>query len=135
MDFMFEQYNEIFNRVIELARKRREYNENYGLHSGSLEDFEKFDETEEGKQLQQYDKEIVDYLEKLDFEVIKIIQTLMYLGRDDEYPNLIPEQRYKKERQYFDKKGWQTKSIEIGQICEKMPLDKYLKSGLDILQK
>ena len=132
---IFEEYSTILNDVIELAKERRMYDEKYGLKSGSLVELMEFEETEEGKKLKQYDKDLDEYLQGLDFEAIKIIQTIMYLGRDNDYPNLCPEQRYKRIREEFDKSGWKSKSIEISQIAEKLPLDKYLKAGIDILNQ
>jgi hypothetical protein len=59
----------------------------------------------------------------------------MYLGRDNEYPDLCPEQRYKKMREHFDKSGWNDKSVEISQMVGKLPLDKYLETGINIINE
>jgi hypothetical protein len=59
----------------------------------------------------------------------------MYLGRDNEYSQLNNgEERYKKLREHFNKsKGWTTKDIEVDQMVGKVPLDRYLRDGFEIL--
>lgn len=58
----------------------------------------------------------------------------MYLGREADYNESDDETTiYKKFREKMDKLGWEKKEIEINQMVEKDPLDKYLVNGLKIL--
>lgn len=128
---MTEKSIEVLKKVYNLAYERRiEYKKNgteditIGKNSRNI--LEAIRNPAEDK--------LIKYLNELDFETIKMIQTVMYLGRDNEYSDLSNgEQRYLKLREDFDKKGWKTKDIEISQIKQKVPLDKYLKKGLSIL--
>ncbi len=80
------------------------------------------------------ENELFDVLNGLDFESIKIIQTIMYIGRDHDYDrNDSYETRYKKYRESLDFRGWNEKEIEVDQIVQKVPLDNYLKDGFEIL--
>lgn len=75
------------------------------------------------------------YCETLDFETIKVLQTIMYLGRDRDYDyNDTPEEIYKKQREYFDLQGWNTQEIETNQMIGKKPLPQYLREGFEILK-
>jgi len=107
---------EIFRDIIKLAEKRRKFVEND----------------------QEYTKEDValdNYMDNLDFEDVKVLQTVMYLGRDREYnKDLSPNEIYKEEREYFDTNGWVSKKVEANQMLEKTPLDQYLVNGLKILK-
>lgn len=74
------------------------------------------------------------YLNNLDFEIIKAIQVIMYLGRDEDYlENESPVERYVNYRLYSNSQGWNKKDIEIVQMTEKLPLADYLKRGMEIL--
>lgn len=76
-----------------------------------------------------------DFLDSLDFETVKTIQCIMYLGRDRDYDHGdAPNEILKKQRAYFDAVGWTDKEIEINQIVEKAPLYRYLSRGFEILQ-
>ena len=74
------------------------------------------------------------YLNSLDFETIKVVQVIMYLGRDNEYNELADGyQRYANLRKDFDSQGWNTKEVEVNQIISKCPFAQYLKAGMRIL--
>lgn len=77
-----------------------------------------------------------EYLKSLDFEVVKIIQVIMYLGRDEDYDeNDYPNEIYRKQKENFDEMGWNTKELEINQILSKGPsLYGYLLNGFKILK-
>lgn len=103
---------------------------------------------------------LLNYLHSLDFQDLKIVQTVMYLGRDynipdyqeysyDEYDEYEGECRRQMPRfpvsnpdlvlrewlQDFDEmKGWKTKEIEAEQIYQKKSrLPEYLQRAFDIL--
>lgn len=127
-------------KVCEYAKNRSKLDYKYGLHELSnttegLNRFFKYYETEEGKIVKEAEKKLEDYLDGLDFETIKTIQTIMYLGMDEDYNEEdVPEQRYLKLRQYLDEQGWNKKHIEVRQITQKIHLDEYLINGLKILK-
>lgn len=79
-----------------------------------------------------YTDNLERFLNNQDFDTIKFIQAVMYIGRDkiletDSDPKIILENEL--DRLEFTK----DKSIEIGQILQKCPLDIYLKKGFKIL--
>lgn len=131
---MFEDKSETFKIVYNLALNVNLENKNKPKSYRSGDDSEKLKELIKSPDKNSARYKLEDYLESLDFETIKIIQTIMYLGRDKEYDELPrPELRYKKLREYFGKSGWSTKEIEINQMVSKMPFSKYLKDGFEIL--
>lgn len=102
---------------------------NKGLNLGDLEELKKELRTSYPKKQQ-----LINYLESLSFEDIKVIQTVMYLGRDTDYEEYETyKERYENNRKALDSRGWDTKSIEINQIVQKAPLDRYLLNGFRIL--
>ncbi|MGV4321239.1 hypothetical protein [Bacillus mojavensis] len=106
---------DIFNKVIELAEKKRKL-------------------VDKGQSYSNEDIELNNFLDRLTFEDIKVLQTVMYLGRDRDYDeNMSSAEIYREQRGYFDNEGWQGKDIEAGQMSEKTPLDRYLINGLEIL--
>ena len=86
-------------------------------------------------QYNKVEKELEDYLNTLTFDEVKSLQAIMYLGRDKDFDsNLSPQEIYDSQYEYFDKLlGWKTKSIEINQILEKLPLGAYLINAKQIL--
>lgn len=114
---MFEFKKEILREVYELAKDKHTQD--------SINNKDKL--TKERKVLD-------DYLNSLDFEDVKMIQTIMYLGRDKGYTtNNSSEETYRKNREYMDNVGWNDKGIEVEQIIQKLPLDEYLEEGFKIL--
>ncbi|MFL0197637.1 PIN-like domain-containing protein [Clostridium sp. WILCCON 0269] len=130
----------VIREVCRYAKNRSDLHNKYGIaqiNSGNAEELERFWEyykTGKGKLIKEAEKELRDYLHELDFETIKIIQTIMYLGRDGDYNEEDRvDERYSKFRQDLDELGWSKKDIEINQMVNKIPLDKYLIKGLKIL--
>lgn len=129
---MFENLREVLNRVYLLAKERRiEEESTYvdGVKVGHLviRDIEELGYSEK-------EQKLFDLLNSLDFESVKIIQTIMYIGRDHDYNKVDSyETRYARYRKSLDINGWNDKEIEVSQIVHKVPLDKYLKDGFDIL--
>lgn len=76
------------------------------------------------------EKDLFDFLNSLDYEVIKTIQTIMYIGRDTYFEEKDGTYNYKNAREIMDRQGWQKdKELEVNQMVGKMPLAKYLKDG------
>lgn len=128
---MFAELQEIFAKVVNLASER---NEEYSrLHPKGDEGIISLSEIEDFK-LYPKEEELFDYLSSLDFETVKVIQTIMYLGRDHDYCKEDSfEIRYNKYRKYHELNGWNEKEVEIMQMVQKMPLDTYLSDGFKIL--
>lgn len=116
---MFNDLEEMFRKVITLARLRRINHERFGVPVHDVDE-----------------NNLERYLRRLNFEQIKILQCIMYLGRDEDYYETeTPEERYGKFRAAMDRRGWNDdKDIEMYQMLEKEPLDEYLENGLKILK-
>lgn len=129
---------------------RRERTCNHGIYDLMSLDLESL--TEKRKQ-----SDLLSYLLSLNFENLKVVQTVMYIGRDyetmlqtecdDEYDEeymsrctiSLPVQNpdlvlYEWLRYLGECKGWKSKQIEAGQIYEKKSvLYKYLERAFRIL--
>lgn len=137
---MFNEFTDIFKDVYLLANKRREDYERYGLSEISMNEsgmkkYEEYQQSDNKRIVDASEQELERYLLSLDFELIKIIQSIMYLGRDEDYYlEDSSEQRYLKKRQALELgMGWNTIKVEINQMVEKVPFDKYLLNGFKIL--
>ena len=78
-----------------------------------------------------------EYLESLSFEQIKIVKTLMYLGRETTNQDRLKYsgwELYKKQYNYFERElNWNGKDLEILSIIGKNNLDELLSNGLKII--
>lgn len=79
------------------------------------------------------DVKLREYVDNLDFETIKVIQTIMYIGRDGDERTNNPVEIYINARSSFELDGWNTKEIETNQMLNKTPLHEYLKEGCKLL--
>lgn len=67
----------------------------------------------------------------MSFDDVKMLQCVMYLGRDEDYdPNDSPEERYDQVRRELDAVGWGSQKNEVRQLAGKGPLGEYLRDGL-----
>lgn len=133
---MFNHLRNVFKDILELADEREtRYKERKREPIVSLDELMNQPDMEEDEGLEEINKKLYDYFSELSFENIKIIQTIMYLGRDKDYDkNNPPELIYQKFREDFDKcSGWSEKNIEISQMIQKIPFNIYLRNGLEIL--
>lgn len=132
---MLDELKDVFRKVIELSEKRKkamtDSREDYELRVTDIDNL-----IEKAMVESEEDRNLREYLESLDYETIKTLQIVMYLGRDQNYnENDTPEELFRKMREHFDELGWhEDKELEINQMIEKAPLDKYLKDGLRILK-
>lgn len=77
-----------------------------------------------------WNRELSEYLDNLDYETIKVLQTIMYIGRDSTYMQNDGSYSYEYARKSLDGQGWHDdKTIEANQIAGKTPLGKYLRKG------
>lgn len=131
---MFEEMRDIFITVLKLAEERSQQYETHGFKGGKLSDYSEYEKTKDYQKYNEKESMLEEYLSGLSFEEIKVIQTIMYLGRDGDFKESDSyEERYESIRNYFDNNGWVDKRIEIGTILEKLPLDRYLRSGFEAL--
>lgn len=157
--FCIEDYKDILFTVYRLAKERHHQERGVGNQSVLSNPIISIDEVLEKRQ----DSELLDYLNSLDMDSIKVIQTVMYIGRDyeielytdEEMENFIERKAEDPEFQIPEKhviasdpdktlnewmndiKGggeWKEKKLEINQIYEKLPLDEYLARAFRILQ-
>lgn len=124
---MLDDLEIVFKKVLDLAEKRRlvETEDEVNLEEFELEDLEECEE----------ERNLRIYIESLDYETIKTLQVIMYLGRDMDYDREdTPDLILHKQRKHFDSLGWnKDKDIEVNQMVEKIPLGEYLRNGLEIL--
>lgn len=131
---LFKGKEQIFRDVIGLAEDRVLVSERSGFDGGTINEIHEFRRTPEGRKVDVAEASLSDYLFSLSFDDVKMIQTVMYLGRDREYDlSSTPLEIYNEFNEYLDRHGWESKEIEANQILEKGPLADYLKSGLEIL--
>lgn len=129
---MFEDLKDVLKKVYLLANDRRIEEESTYIEGVKVCDSHIIDI--ENLRYSEKEQKLFDFLNNLDFESVKIIQTIMYIGRDNDYNKTDSyEIRYEKYRKSLDINGWNDKEIEVSQIVQKLPLDKYLKNGFDIL--
>lgn len=80
------------------------------------------------------EKELFNFLNSLDYEVVKALQVIMYIGRDSDCMEEDGTYNYEKSRERFDYQGWNDdKSIEVDQMVQKPHLNEYLKKGFEKL--
>ncbi|MDW5300744.1 MAG: hypothetical protein SA378_11520 [Sedimentibacter sp.] len=128
---MFEDLTNVFKTVLNLSHELMIV-ESSGKRT-SVKEF--FGDLDNFKTTKEHDA-LYEYFNFLDFETIKILQSIMYLGRDEDYDkDDTPQVIYDKNRKYFDEViRWKTKEIEINQMLDKSPvLYKYLTNGFKIL--
>lgn len=126
----------ILDVVISLAKQRSESHDVYyfkffpdGLYCLGDDEHE---ESYEYQCYQQYEKVLNCYLSEFDYELIKDLQALMYLGRDKDFYD-EPEGLKRFDLTRKDLFWNNDKNIEVQQMVEKLPLDKYLVAGKEII--
>jgi len=156
---MIAQYREILKKTYLLAKRRHyEYSSSKGDHiNPDSSQFIKLSDVEEIKD----SSGLLEYLMSQDMDTIKVIQTVMYLGRDYEpeteeeycdrkdhnyvYPDdIIPDPELQSDdpekllKTWFDFSegvaGFKYKHAEVEQIYHKLPLDEYLERAFIILR-
>lgn len=129
---LFNGKEQIFRDVIHFAEAREKAYDLTKLENGI---FEKASEFKLSPAEQAAEVSLKNYMNSLTFEDIKMLQVVMYLGRERDYDKTLstPLEIYNDYFKYIGGNGWHSKEIEINQMREKMPLADYLKSGLEIL--
>ncbi len=129
----------VIDEVIQLAETRAMLYETYlqKYHPSRAFNMTELlsDEKQNYYEYQRYEeayKALSAYLKSLPFSIIKDLQVLMYIGRDENYMESGIKQ-FKDLKSSFNKRGWDSKSIEIHQMTEKTPLHRYLSQGKKVL--
>ena len=131
---LFIGKEQIFRDVIRLAENWMLRMESSGFEGGTLLEIHEFRKTPEGQKIDAAHDALSDYFSTLGFDDVKMLQTVMYLGRDKDYDkSLSPVEIYNDFLGYLGRRGWNSKETETNQILEKGPLARYLISGLKIL--
>lgn len=131
---IFNCKEQIFKDVISLAEAWKIAHDTSGFEGGSIKEHRDFEKTSAGQRIQSKKDALNNYMGSLNFDDVKMLQTIMYLGRDCDYDKTqSPLDIYNDHFGYIGGSGWKTKDIEINQMTEKLPLADYLRSGLEIL--
>ena len=128
--------SELIKEVIRLARERKNSHDKYSLKSGSMSELMEFHKTDDYQKVKEKKDALDKYLYELDLEDIKLVQTVMYVGRDYniEEDGEVPSEIFKQKRAELEMSGWNSITIEANQISQKVPLPDYLDKGLSILK-
>lgn len=130
---LFKGKEQIFRDVIHFAEARKKAYDLTKLENGRI--FEKASEFKLSPAELETEVSLKNYMNSLAFEDIKMLQVVMYLGREHDHDKTLstPLEIYNDYFKYIAGNGWHSKEREINQMKEKMPLADYLKSGLEIL--
>lgn len=117
-----KKYKPILNNVIKKANE----------HISFMEQFK-------GKEILEFierytDRPLFQYLDSLNDKDVKVIKTIMYIGRDKDYnqygtPYSIFKQKYN-ELEFVNNE----KLIDVELIIEKNPLIRYIHDGMNVLK-
>ena len=126
----YKEYIPLLYKVKDIAEQRNaEYNSKhpYGetLSSSSINDFI--------KQIVGEHDSVNDYLMNTSYDTVKIVQTVMYIGRDYQENTPVNDGDALIDTWMKKEHDWKSQSIEVSQIAEKMPLDEYLNRAFIIL--
>lgn len=134
---MFDDFLPQFKEAVSLAKN---YEDAYleelkkGLHPISTHASVREDNPDEKLASSILNKELVKLLNSFDFEAVKILQVLMYLGRDRDYDRReVPETVYKEHRMLLNSGGWKSQEIEVNQMTSLIPFGTFLEQGFEIL--
>jgi len=75
----------ILQDVIGLAENWKSLMDRSGFDGGSIQEIQEFHKSPKGKEIDEAEQKLSDYMSSLSFDDVKMIQTVMYLGRDEDY--------------------------------------------------
>jgi phage gp29-like protein len=129
-----QDLKEKISTVIELAEKRK-----IAIHKNTsnkrIDGIIDLMEYEQGEEEKKYNDMLYEYLISLDLNEIKIIQTIMYIGRDyseKEAEGMSPDTLF--EEMYNGLRFTSDKHVEIDPLMTKVPTGDYLKRGMKLLK-
>jgi len=125
---LFEGKETIIKETIRLANEIALAEEKHSQD----ELFYSSDELQSHPAVKEKEKALDEFLDTLKYEDIQLLQTIMYLGRDNEHQEgETPEEIY---QQKFDSLLWnENKHIEVNQMTGKQQLGDYLTNGAKLL--
>lgn len=124
--------NNVLMKIIALAKERREVTADEGVVTLSTSAIQDYYDSEENDRERQLSSALYEYLLQLQFEEVKFVQTLMYIGRDESLEeNVDAESLYK---DVYASLRWDTQELEAEEIVDKMPLDEYLRRGMELME-
>lgn len=159
-EFTIYNYTDVLKTVLRLAAIRHQ--EVVREEQKGIIDFRKVNIDLDEIVRKRQESELFEYMNSMNMNTIKVIQTAMYLGRNYQLPDIpdeqmeeyleimvenpdfvipCPSRRVNNPEEVFlewlddlsFQKGWKSKAIEINQIYEKVPLDEYLQAAFEIL--
>lgn len=132
---LFTGTEHIFRDVIFLAENIELKHEQADSHGSSIGEIIAFDKTPAGQEIEKATVALTNYLLTLSFDNVKMLQRVMYLGRDREYDEHLVAQMdiYNDFLRTFRKSDWETKEVEAKVMVQKGNLARYLKDGAKIL--
>lgn len=131
------KYKDIVDNVIKYAKQEINYSEDHRIKLGDIDLIEIANRRNDSK--------LWRYLNSLDNDTIKIVEVMMYVGRDYSYVSEegidneeikhldTPFEFFTKVYNDFSDRGWESQSIVANQIYGKAPLDKYLERAIKLL--
>lgn len=75
----------IFKDVIRLAEAWKFAHDSSGFEGGSIKEHRPFEKKPSGQKIQATEDALNNYMRSLSFDDAKMLQTVMYLGRDRDY--------------------------------------------------
>lgn len=116
----------IVDITISLAEQRRN---NLHTHNLNKSNSSVIDLSDISLEMNMYDKNLLNFLQSLDQEVVEYLEGLMYLGRDNDYlDEPDPMKRLELSKEYCSGFGHSATTM-----YEKLPLNEYLQQGKKII--
>lgn len=122
-----EDYIDVLRKIISLAEIRDKAAEHEYGEDGVIESV--VDLSDISIEEKEEDKALYEYLKSLQYDAIKVIQVIMYIGRGD-FLDDDGTSSFSEAWSFFEQQGWNVnKEVEAMQIYEKAPLAEYLRDG------
>ena len=122
-----DNYIDEILKVISLAEIRDRATEHEYGESGVIDSVVNFSDI--SLEEREEDKALYKYLNSLQYDAIKVIQVVMYIGRGD-FLDEDGTSSFSEAWDFFEEQGCnENKQVEAMQIFEKAPLAEYLRSG------
>jgi len=126
-----DNYIDVILKVINLAEIRDRSTTQEHEKSGVIESVIDFSNI--SLEEREEDKALYEYLNSLQYDAIKVIKVVMYIGRGD-FLGEDSTSSFNEAWEFFEDQGWnENKHVEALQIFEKGPLAEYLRKGFKIL--
>ncbi len=125
--------DEVIFLALEHKRLYRIYSDKF-FPNGYTLGSDLFEDSPEYQAHHEAETKLINYISELDYETIKDLQCLMYLGRDNDFTRYKGIERLIKYRESKDRDGWNSdKLVEVWQMTDKVPLGDYLIKGKEYI--